>query len=274
MELTLSQFFFDTPIYEEVVIDKAKDKNLFLKLLGFLPESFDGYNPLQGYESSFTIHQSFQAPPVQVFYGETEIVCEKFINSGGYLNILLLCKRSESLFTVNIFYNSTNNTLTKTGQYPSIADFHLHELKQYRKVIPADKLKEFSKAIGLAANGVGIGSFVYLRRIFEYLIFDAFEVAKGEGVVSDADFQTKRMDQKIELLKNYLPSFLVENIGMYSILSLGIHELSEESCLQHFDALRVGIEIILDEKLEELKKKEKIEEAKKKIATIKSGLKG
>jgi hypothetical protein len=53
-------------------------------------------------------------------------------------------------------------------------------------------------------------------------------------------------------------------------LSLGIHELDENTCLAHFDTLRVGIEIILDEKLDELKKKEKIEEAKKKLAQLAS----
>ena len=70
-----------------------------------------------------------------------------------------------------------------------------------------------------------------------------------------------------------LPSFLVENKSMYSILSLGIHELNEQTCLEHFDTLRVGIEIILDEKLDELKKKEKIENAKKKLANLKGEVK-
>ena len=71
------------------------------------------------------------------------------------------------------------------------------------------------------------------------------------------------MDEKIEMLHSYLPSFLVENKTMYSIMSLGIHELNQQTCLAHFDTLRVGIEIILDEKLEIIKRKEKIEEAKR-----------
>jgi hypothetical protein len=60
---------------------------------------------------------------------------------------------------------------------------------------------------------------------------------------------------------------------LYSILSLGVHELDEKSCLAHFDTLRVGIEIILDEQLEELKKKEKIEFAKHKLAELKRQVK-
>lgn len=81
------------------------------------------------------------------------------------------------------------------------------------------------------------------------------------------------MDEKIELLKMYLPQFLVDNKSMYSILSLGIHELDEKSCLVHFDTMRVGIEIILDEKLEELRKQEKILAAKKKLDQLKSDIK-
>ncbi len=40
---------------------------------------------------------------------------------------------------------------------------------------------------------------------------------------------------------------------MYSILSKGIHELSEEECLQYFKLMKIGIELILDEQLEEKK---------------------
>jgi hypothetical protein len=35
------------------------------------------------------------------------------------------------------------------------------------------RYKKFTKGLGLAAHGVGIGSFVYLRRIFENLIEEA-----------------------------------------------------------------------------------------------------
>lgn len=81
------------------------------------------------------------------------------------------------------------------------------------------------------------------------------------------------MDEKIELLQAYLPTFLVENKSMYSILSLGVHELDENTCLAHFDTLRVAIEIILDEHLEQMKKKDKIIAAQKKLQTLKGNLK-
>jgi hypothetical protein len=61
---------------------------------------------------------------------------------------------------------------------------------------------------------------------------------------------------------------------MYSILSVGIHDLDEQDCLNHFEALKVGIELILDEKADAYNKKKKIEEAQKKIQNITQQIKG
>ncbi|KDB51524.1 hypothetical protein X805_29020 [Sphaerotilus natans subsp. natans DSM 6575] len=64
------------------------------------------------------------------------------------------------------------------------------------------------------------------------------------------------------MLKAHLPTFLVEHPGMYSLLSKGIHELSEDECLKHFATLRLGIELILDERLEARERANKIAAAK------------
>ena len=71
------------------------------------------------------------------------------------------------------------------------------------------------------------------------------------------------MAERITMLKDRLPAFLVENPAMYSILSKGIHELSEEECLKHFSTLRICIELTLDNKLEKKNREMKIKEARK-----------
>lgn len=76
------------------------------------------------------------------------------------------------------------------------------------------------------------------------------------------------MEEKITLLKDYLPEFLVENKKMYSILSVGIHSLSENDCLKYFETVKIGIELILDEKIEILKKQEKAQAVKKSLGII------
>lgn len=54
------------------------------------------------------------------------------------------------------------NIMLKIGQYPSVADLTFPELKEFRKVVSADDLKELRKAIGLHAQGIGVGAFVYV----------------------------------------------------------------------------------------------------------------
>ena len=82
------------------------------------------------------------------------------------------------------------------------------------------------------------------------------------------------MDEKIALLKNLLPSFLVEYKVLYAILSKGIHELSEQECLQAFSVVKLGIELILDEKIEQQEKERKIQDASKAIQNLSSSLTG
>ncbi|GFD75677.1 hypothetical protein KUL113_50970 [Tenacibaculum sp. KUL113] len=72
--------------------------------------------------------------------------------------------------------------------------------------------------------------------------------------MDEETYKRARMNEKIEMLSAELPEFIVENKSMYSILSKGIHELSENECLKAFPIVKVGIEIILDEKIEKLNK--------------------
>ena len=265
-EIDISEFFFSLPLYTKVSvnIDNIHDKQKIEKILGgyyVFNETVEGYNPLRKVESTFEILKKYSR--------EQNL---EFLVEGEYRTIDIKCKRYDDIFTFSIFYDAKEKYLIKIGQYPSIADFHVYEIKQYNKLLSNDVLKEFTKAIGLAANGVGIGSFVYLRRIFENLILESFKEAKQEGKVEEETFSRSRMDEKIELLKDYLPPFLVENKSIYSILSKGIHELDENTCLEYFESMKVGIEIILDQKLQKKKQKEKEEGAKERIAQLKKGL--
>ena len=156
----------------------------------------------------------------------------------------------------------------KVGQHPSVADVHIGKVRQYYKILEKSYVREFTKAIGLAANGVGVGSFVYLRRIFERLIIDAANIAEEEGNLDVEQFERSRMDEKIKSLRNYLPPFIVDHQSVYGILSKGIHELSEEECLEYFDIMRNSIELILDQRIEMQEKQKKQKEIEKQLSSI------
>lgn len=153
----------------------------------------------------------------------------------------------------------TDSHIIKIGQYPSIADISISEIKKYKQILQSEYY-EFSKAIGLFSHGIGVGSFVYLRRIIENLIIQEFDIHKDMIAVSVEDFTTMEFKNKIKIVEDYIPSFLVKNTNVYSILSKGIHELSEDECLSIFPYMKVAIELILDEKISKKEKanKEKI----------------
>jgi hypothetical protein len=99
------------------------------------------------------------------------------------------------------------------------------------------------------------------------------KVASSEPEWDQAAFESSRMDEKIVILKNHLPTFLIENRLLYGIMSRGVHTLSEDECLSAFPMVRLGIELILDEQLERHVREEKIAEAKKGISALGSALK-
>src|SRR3989344_5296171 len=164
------------------------------------------------------------------------------------------------------FTAKDSNVFQKVGQFPSVADFQIPQAGKYRKILGEDQYKEFIRGIGVAAHGVGIGSFVYLRRVFENLIEEAYTKAQAENKeFKKGEYQKAKMDEKIKMVKNYLPEFLVENRSLYAILSKGIHDLSEDECLQYFETVKIGIEQVLDEKIIQKEKVEKAQKAREAI---------
>jgi hypothetical protein len=81
------------------------------------------------------------------------------------------------------------------------------------------------------------------------------------------------MEDKIEMLTQHLPKFLVENRKLYGIMSVGVYTLSEADCLTAFPVVRVGIELMLDEQLEKYAREKKITEAGLKISALGTTLK-
>jgi hypothetical protein len=170
---------------------------------------------------------------------------------------------------VYFHFRLKDQVLSKIGQSPSIADISESQLRPYRKVLTNEDYGELTRAVGLASHGGGIGSFVYLRRIFERLIHEAAEVAATGDGWDPVLFQQSRMEEKIRLLQNFLPSFLVEQRQLYSILSKGIHALTETECLESFPIVRAGIELILDQKVAAKQQRDKMDEAKKHLTALK-----
>lgn len=265
--MTTTEFIFDVPLYQKVTDGFEQIYKDLSTLYNPYSDSaqFDGYNPYQDKESTFVVNERLELK-VDVFNGTIKFRTSENI---GIHSCVLKCRRYGDIIGLYVLVNAVDEWIMKIGQFPSVADIHIGRIQQYKSILSKEELREFTRAIGLAANGVGIGSYVYMRRIFEKLIFSAAKKAIDDGVVVVEEFQKLRMNEKIDTLKKYLPATLVELKDIYGIISKGIHELSETECLAYFDVMRNGIELILDEILDAKRKEEKRKVTIASVAKIK-----
>ncbi len=257
------EFHLEMPLYKEIVITEANLE----KVSGLLDfsDTIDTYCIYCDKESVFETNDiaGSGVPKLRVY---TKYKTETYLTSS------YICTRS-SAHVYTSYFRIYGSTIQKVGQFPSVADLQIPQIQKYRKLLGNEEFKEFTRAIGLAAHGVGIGSFVYLRRIFEGLIEEAHSAASQNHESNEEEYRASRIEDRILLLKDLLPKFLVQHRSIYSILSKGIHELSEQKCLKYFNPIRVGIELILDEKIKELDRKEKEKKASETISKITGELK-
>ena len=221
--------------------------------------TFDAYCPPCGQHSIF--NAIFNAAEVDAFV-------QNALNGGRFYRILRFgCTRvdgHEIAVALRMWSVSVPNAVNphdlpvnvdKIGMSPSLADLQEPLNRNAAKVLGEQGRREFNRAVGLFAHDIGIGAFVYLRRIFENLINEAASEAIKQGQIKAEDFYASRMDEKIVMLRADLPQFLVDNREWYGIVSKGIHELTEEECKEYFPVVRNGIEIILAQKAETLERR-------------------
>lgn len=152
--------------------------------------------------------------------------------------------------------------LRKVGQFPSMADMQFFELKKYNKLLK-NYYGELTRAIGLNASGIGIGSFVYLRRIFEHICDDIHKECSLLDGWKEEEYRGKKFNDKIEYLESFGKIIIPSELGqirnkIYGVLSEGIHEYSEDECLEMFPHILLAIELILDEQLNRILRQKKI----------------
>jgi hypothetical protein len=166
-------------------------------------------------------------------------------------------KPNDSAHSQVFIFRVIGTTLIKIGQHPTLADLSKEGIKKYRK-LNEEIYSELNRAVGLSTHGIGIGSFVYLRRIIEkHIVYPAINELVAEGKLKNEQILKSDFKEKIKLAKDKLPDFLVENSKIYSVLSKGIHELDEDECRGYFPVLRTAIEIVLDEQIDNKEKAKK-----------------
>lgn len=170
-----------------------------------------------------------------------------------------------------VFWKIDENTIMKVGQVPSIYDMNEKiNNKSFLKVLGDEYEGYYKSACSLYSFNTCIGALTYLRRIFEKILADTFNENVSSLGITLEDFKIKKIKEKVKLLKQYLPN-IVSSQGFNSIytkLSDGIHNLSEEECQVIFPVLKDGIEEILIQKIEIIEKQKRIEEISNKLMKL------
>lgn len=256
--MTAQDFIFKAPTYKKI------DGEEYIELYRELSEdnlSVNGYNPSKGVETTYHLI-SAAINHIRSAYDRSD-----FLPVNQKVRVLSFrCGRFDDILTLVVYSDRENKYLIKIGTFPSLRDFHKDDIKKYRCILTDQQQTELITAIVIANNGVGIGSYVYLRRVFESIVLDEAKRAISDGVITEEEFNKKRMDEKIIAIKDYLPAFLYDHHSeLYGVLSLGIHQLEEDVCLGFFPVLYDCIILILDDRLAQ---KEKEMTTKKAVASL------
>ena len=247
-------FYFNTPLYETVPYSLYED-DLFTGVV-------DGYNHFAGADTTFTISSRR---------------VDSYGNLIEYRVVTLECKRYNTTFEYFVYDVVRNSArlITKVGQLPSLADISSTEAEiKYSKKVNKEHLKFFKKAIGLASHGAGAGSFVYLRKIFEDIIYGSYQIHKSELKITDDEFKNKKMTDKINFLSSFLPPEMSAFKSLYPILSNGVHSMTEDECKRYFPALKLAIEVIWDNEIERREKELRARVVATQLETINKEIKG
>jgi hypothetical protein len=154
------------------------------------------------------------------------------------------CQRDFQVYSY--IFAALDGRVTKIGQRPSMSDIAFGELRSIDKSLDEVDRRELGKALGLFAHDSALGAFVYLRRVFERMIKRAHNRHSVAGSPIEG-FSAMPMDRRIAALKGQLPDKVVRNSAVFSVLSLGLHELTEDQCAAIFPVMKAVLFQMLEQ---------------------------
>lgn len=282
-QTSILEALFDAPLYKAVRIDSSVAAKLLRHLRTTTVQRIDRHCPACGKNTTWTVSISQE----DVRNSKVEQATAVNLNSsqGATFNwtsdfvLRLFCARHSQhvctlFFTVEapsvqlLVHNKLAaghekkpvppTCILKIGQYPSLSDIQIGTLDEYEEGMTKQQRNEFVRAINTSAHGFNVAACVHYRRVFESILFEAREAKQTvEGMSTWPEFEGLKTTERIAALKDYLPEFMVEHPHLYSILSKGVHELTEEECGDAMPILRQSIELMIQDKVEAIRKEKR-----------------
>ncbi len=258
MTQEIRDFYLNRGLYDPLKFSSNLDFGRFLRFI----DNFDGFCPFCKKNTTYKVEEPISKKINNLSHW---LQTEQSQIHGNYF-ITFYCAR-HSGHRINFVVNLDNMMAQKIGQLPSLADLATGEYEKYRTLLDKSISNEFFKAITSATHDYSIGAFVYLRRVFEFIIDERFKVLSEDGTltVSEKDFIGFRIKDKIKTLKKHLPKLLTKNTHIYGVLSKGIHELNEDECRKIFPILKEFTTFILEEEIDRKKTEARKDELQKEL---------
>ncbi len=188
----------------------------------------------------------------------------------GVISFVYHCTKCHKAIRFFILKLEEDGTVMKIGQFPAASCNIPKEISS----LEDKEIVELYKKGRISENqSYGIGAFSYYRRIIEYCIdklIDSIESIIPQDKKQDyKELVTKVKKEKnamnkIELVKNTIIDNSIDGNpfnSIYKILSIGIHSLKDEECLECADSLRTLLMHVVEETNHARNKKEKLEKS-------------
>ena len=168
----------------------------------------------------------------------------------------------------------------KLGEYPP---FGAPISARIQKLLGNDDLELYRKGSRSEAQGLGIGAATYFRRIvdshWKLLVTELRRAADKLGhadlAVFDNALEETQFSAAVKMLKDAIPSKLLILDGenpltlLYPPLSVQLHALTDEQCLQQAADIRTVLTALLENIADVLKDQEELKSAVNRIKQIK-----
>jgi len=250
-EFLVADWLLNLPLYTPVVIDSPTSPTVrailtYVSIIDFYCPFCKKYTPFQGLLSTETQNSIVSERMAVKGFGVTAGFWQqkKFSKE-------LACKRAEHKVTFH--FQIEDEKLLKVGQYPSIAEINFGEALEFAEALGEQRAKDLNKAIELAGLGAGLGAYIYLKKVFLSLLEDAHQKAKLKKTSSkhwdEVLYLTATLSDQVKLLSAEVPSLLIQHPEYYAILDHKLDQLTDEECLNAFNALKTAVLLIADERL-------------------------
>ncbi|ABL98527.1 hypothetical protein SHAM105786_15925 [Shewanella amazonensis] len=184
----------------------------------------------------------------------------QFLQSGtSYFTFTCVsCKTENHTFLVEQEVTEETVKIQKYGQRPRKKLERDGKLQKFFK----EDAEYYEKALISLSNGYGIAAFAYFRRIVELNIVKLLDLLASDLDPSQANDPIKiaidelrkesPMSDKIKIANNALPEYLkpdgLNPLGtIYSLLSEGVHSLTDEECLVKAESLQACLSFLIAE---------------------------